>query len=105
MTTKTKKSKTMKFLEDLTGGPLTFGRMLAAIREGEGETQKTFAARLGIPVQHLCNIERGLKAVSPERALKFARILKHSEKQFIRLVLQEELNRIGVDLKVYVEAA
>jgi hypothetical protein len=35
MTTKKKKSKAMKFLEKLTGGPLIFADLFRSIREGE----------------------------------------------------------------------
>lgn len=72
MSTKTRKSDAMKFLEDLTGGTLIFGEMLAGIRLGEEETQKQFASKLRSPIQHLGNIEKALKVVSPERAVKFA---------------------------------
>ncbi|MBI2337121.1 MAG: helix-turn-helix transcriptional regulator [Deltaproteobacteria bacterium] len=106
MTTKIKKSQARDFLEKLTGGALTFGRRLTAIRLGEEESQIVFAKRLKISPQHLCNIEKGLKIVSPERAAKFAKILGYSEKQFVRLALQDQLNKQGLDhLAVNVQAA
>ena len=106
MVTKQKKSDAMKFLEKITGGPLTLGGALEAIRLCEEESQSVFAKRLKISVQHLCNIERGHKVVSPERAVRFAKILGYSEKQFVRLALQDILNRKGLKkYHVLIEAA
>ena len=98
----TKKSDTMKFLEGLTGGPLTLKELISSIRVGEEMTQKDFAQKLGISVQHLCNIEKGLKVVSPARAVKFAKILGYSEQQFLRLALQDEISRSGIQYEVSV---
>jgi len=92
----TKKSGTRKFLEKLTSGPLTIGRLLSSARKCEEETLAQFAKRIGVTVSHLSDIENGRKTVSPERAARFARALGLSEKQFIRVALQDELNRQGL---------
>ena len=94
----------MRFLERLTGGRLTLGRALEAIRLGEEESQVDFARRLGISKAHLCDIEKGRKTVSPERAARFARILGYGEKQFIRLGLQDHLSRAGLKFRVDIRA-
>lgn len=101
MTTK----RAQEFLEELTGGALTLGELLRSLRVNQGKTQKEFADKLGISVQHLCNIERGLKSVSIERAVKFAQIIRHSERQFIRLALQDEVSRAGQNYRVELKAA
>ncbi len=44
--------ETLAFLEKLTGGPLSFARMIRSIREGDEETLAAFAARLGVSRQH-----------------------------------------------------
>jgi len=99
-----KKSDAMKFLEGLVG-ELTFGGLIEAMRQAEEMSQVEFAAKLGISKQHLCDIEKGRKFVSPERAAKFARILGHSERSFVALALQDIVNQGGLKLKVNVEAA
>ena len=99
-----KKSDAMKFLEGLVG-ELTFGGLIEAMRQAEEMSQVEFAAKLGISKQHLCDIEKGRKFVSPERAAKFARILGHSERSFVALALQDIINQGGLKLKVNVEAA
>ena len=64
--------------------------------------QAAFAKKLGITVSHLSDIENGRKGVSPERAVKFARILGLSEKQLkipavtLRKIIQEYTREAGV---------
>ena len=98
-----KKSDAMKFLESLVG-ELTFGGMIEAMRQAEEMSQVEFAKKLGISKQHLCDIEKGRKFVSPERAARFAKILGHSEQSFVALALQDIVNQGGLKLKVSVEA-
>ena len=99
------KSNSMAFLEKLSGGPLTLAKLLLSIREGEEMTQAEFAETLGISKQHLSHIENGRKAVSPERASRWAKVLGYSESQFVRLALQDELHRAGLRYTVTVDAA
>ena len=99
MTTRSK-SEAVKFLEDITGGPLTLGNLLASIRLGDGKSQAEFSRQLGISKSHLCDIEKGRKRVSPERAVKFAHILGYSEKQFLRLALQDIVEDLELELTV-----
>jgi DNA-binding transcriptional regulator YiaG len=103
MSTK-RKSDAMKFLESLAG-QLTFGGLIEAMRQAEEMSQVEFAKKLGISKQHLCDIEKRRKFVSPERAAKFAKILGHSQQSFVALALQDIVNQGGLKLKVSVEAA
>src|SRR4051812_18306454 len=98
----TKKSRTRRFLEELTGGPVTLGKLIESIRLGEELSQAEFAKRLKISRSHLNDIEKGNKAVSPERAARFARALGHSEERFVELALQSLLDEAGIKLKVAV---
>ncbi len=98
-----KKSDAMKFLESLVG-ELTFGGLIEAMRQAEEMSQVKFAKKLGISKQHLCDIEKGRKFVSPERSARFAKILGHSEQSFVALALQDIVNQGGLKLKVSVEA-
>jgi transcriptional regulator with XRE-family HTH domain len=104
MTTK-KQSDTMRFLEETAGRPLSLGGLIESIREGEDASQVSFAKKLGISPSHLCDIEKGRKVVSPERAAKFARILKRSPEQFVKLALQGLLDEVGLKMKIDVKAA
>jgi antitoxin HigA-1 len=99
-----KKSDAMKFLDKLVG-ELTFGGLIEAMRQADEMSQVDFAKKLGISKQHLCDIEKRRKFVSPERAAKFAKILGQSEKSLVALALQDIVNQGGLKLKVSVEAA
>ena len=105
MSTK-KKSKSIKFLESITKESLSLANLLESIRLGEEETQANFAEKLGISRSHLCDIEKGRKSVSVARAAEFANILGYSQEQFVRLSLQDEVNKAGLELlKVKIEVA
>ena len=101
----TKKSSTRKFLEKLTGGPVTLGKLIEAIRLGEEVSQAEFAKRLKISRSHLNDIEKGNKACSPERAARFARALGHSEERFVELALQSLVDEAGLKLRVAINVA
>jgi transcriptional regulator with XRE-family HTH domain len=102
---KRSKSASVKTLEKITGGPLTLARLIRSIRMGEEMTLAEFAEQLSISRQHLCDIEKGRKVVSPERAAKFAFILGYSKEQFVRLALQALIDEADLHLKVQVKAA
>ena len=87
MNTNSRKSDALRFLEGVTGGPVTFGKLLEAIRQGEEKTQPEFAKRLRLSKSHLNDIEKGRKAVSPERAARFAKSLGYSQERFVALAL------------------
>ncbi|MFW2535190.1 helix-turn-helix transcriptional regulator [Legionella sp. 28fT52] len=100
----TKQSKvSMDFLESLAGQKFTLGSFLLAIRQGEEESQAEFAKTLGISRQNLCDIEHGRRFVSPKMAAEYAEKLGYSKKQFVRLCLQDLLDRDGLSLAVDVE--
>jgi transcriptional regulator with XRE-family HTH domain len=85
MNNRAKKSEAVKFLEKVSGGPLTLGRLIEAIRLGEQMTMKDFACRFKISDSHLNDFEKGRKHVSPERSLRFAKILDYSGEQFVEI--------------------
>ena len=92
-------------LERIMGGPLTFGRMLRSIRDGEEMTLEAFARKLRISRQHLCDIEQGRKGMSVERAAKWAKALGYPEVVFIQLALQTDLDAAGLKYNVEIKAA
>ncbi|MDX1838324.1 XRE family transcriptional regulator [Legionella taurinensis] len=102
----TKQSKdSMQYIESLVGQKLTLGSFLMSIRQGDGEIQAAFAKTLGISRQNLCDIEHGRRFVSPKMAAEYAEKLGYSKKQFVRLCLQDLLDREGLTLIVDVENA
>ena len=105
MSTKNEKNATLKFLEKKTRGPVTFGKLIEAIRLGEALTQPALAKQLGISKSHLNDIEKGRKSVSPERAAHFANLLGYSKERFITLSLQAMLDEAGLNFIVEVKAA
>ena len=94
--TASRQSSAMQFLENLTGGRLTIAEILKTLRECDEVSQKDFATQLGISKQNLCDIEKGRKAVTPSRAAMFAKKLGYPPTAFIRIALQEELDRAGI---------
>ena len=99
------RSDAMKFLDGIVGEPFTFGSMLRTIRECDEISQASMARRLGISRAHLCDIEKGRRAVNPDRAVKFACDLGYGETQFVRLALQDQIAKAGLRMNVKIEAA
>jgi len=97
----TRRSSARRFLEDVAED-LTLASYLVAIREGEGWSQAEMARQLGVSRSHLCDLEKGRKTLSPGRAAAFARVLGYSERQFVRLALQEIVDDAGLDFEVRV---
>ena len=100
-----RKSEAMKRLEKIARGPLTLGRAIESIRKGEELSQDECAKKLGISKSHVCDVEKGRKSVSPERAAKWARALGYPESVLVRLAIQSELDAAGLKYKVEIEAA
>lgn len=96
------KNDAQRTLERAAGGPLTFGRLIRAIREGEDLSLATLAGRLNVSRTHLSDIELGRRAVSVERAAAWARKLGYHAEQFVALALQAEVERAGLALDVHV---
>ncbi len=72
---------------------------------GQRPTQPQFAKKLGISKSHLNDIEKGRKALSPDRAARFAKILGYSQARLVKLALQDLVDRGGLRLHVDVRAA
>mgnify|MGYP003683693415 CR=1 FL=1 len=94
------KSKSTKALEKLSKEKITLGSFLWSIRKGEDMSMAEFARELGISRSHLNDIEKGNKAVSPQKAVEYAQTLGYSEQQFVRLALQDLLNRYEIPYSV-----
>jgi transcriptional regulator with XRE-family HTH domain len=92
--------KTLTEIEKMTGTKLTLGKLIWAIRQADEVSQVDFANKLGITKQHLCDIEHNRKSVSPKLAARYAKILGYSKEQFIRLALQDLVDREGLNVQV-----
>lgn len=97
--------KTISTLEKIANKKFTLSNLLWAIREGEELSQRNFAKLLGVSPQYLCDVEHGRKMVSPKMAAMFAKKLKRNPLKFIRLALQDEVNKLGLRVEVEVKAA
>jgi transcriptional regulator with XRE-family HTH domain len=104
MTTRATKSVTRQKLEALAGGPLTLGMLMRSIREGEEWSLADMGVKLGVTRAFVANIENG-KAVAPESAARYAKLLGYSEEQFVRLALQDQVARAGLDYEVQIAHA
>lgn len=105
MTIKKARSTTQNLLESISGKKLSLNNLLLAIREGEEMTQVEFAKLLGVSKQYLCDLEHDRRFVSPKAAEEFANKLGYSAQQFVRLCLQDLIEREGMHFIVDVKAA
>ena len=101
----TKKSSARRFLEKLRGGQLTFGQMISSISIADEISQVELARKMKISRAHLCDIERGRRTISIERATEFAKILGYSINQFVAVALEEQAREAGLNVKIYLKAA
>ena len=97
--------KTLKDIEKITGTKLTLGKLIWAIRQADEISQVAFAKKLAVTKQHLCDIEHNRKSVGPKLAAKYAKILGYSKEQFIRLALQDWVDREGLNVQVEITPA
>jgi transcriptional regulator with XRE-family HTH domain len=97
--------ETLGYLENLMGEKLTLGSFILAIRQGEELSQVGFAKMLGVSRQVLCDIEHGRRIISPKKAAEYADLLGYSKKQFVRLCLQDMIDRDHLGLIVEIENA
>jgi antitoxin HigA-1 len=98
----TTKSSAKEAVRKLTGH-ISFGDMLWALRLSEKLSQVEMAKKLEISKQDLCNIEKNRKLVSIERAISFAKSLKHPWKTFAVYAIQDQLYKAGVVCKVDID--
>jgi transcriptional regulator with XRE-family HTH domain len=100
MTTKRNKKSSEKWAAEF--GALVFGELLWAYRETEQLTQKELAEKLGITSQKLCDFEKGRRLPSLKQAAKFASTLGEDPATWVQVLLQEEVRKNQLKLKVSV---
>jgi len=67
------KSKARKYIEKLNDGPITFGQYVEAHRLCDDLSQTDLARRMRVSRAYLCDVEKGRRLVSVERAAGFAK--------------------------------
>ena len=84
-----------KFLEKIVG-KLTLAKVIRSTRQCDELSQQDFADKLGISKQHLCDVEKGRKVVSPARAWAWAKKLGYHPQQWAELALQDLVEKDGL---------
>ncbi len=95
------KTKAKNAIRKITGH-ISFGEMIQSYRMAQELSQVDMAETLKISKQDLCNIEKGRKLVSVERAMAFAKILKMPAKTFAKYALQDQLHKAGLEGEVII---
>ena len=99
------KSKTWYGIKDLEKRPgrLTFKDILKSTRLSMELSQKSFAKKIGISNANLCDIEKGRKGVSPQKAARLAKILGYSIDLWVQTSIQDQLSAAGLHYRVSLE--
>ena len=101
----TTKSEARKYLERLNKVPISFGQLLESHRICDEISQAELARKMEISRAHLCDIEKGRRLVSAERAAKFAKVLGYPVSSFVTAALEDQLRKAGLKMRVTVDAA
>ncbi|MCY4513433.1 MAG: helix-turn-helix transcriptional regulator [Bdellovibrionales bacterium] len=83
-------------------GPFTFSDLLLIQREDKGWTQTKMAGVLGLSKQKLCDFEKGRRLPSVKTVARWAKKMKQPQKVWVQVVLQDQLRRDKLTLKVSV---
>jgi DNA-binding XRE family transcriptional regulator len=97
------KNLTTRDIEKLYG-PLTFGNLMKAHREGDELTQVEMAKKIKLSKQALNDIENGRKIPSISRAVALAKKVGILPELAVELVLQDQLDREKLKMKVKVSS-
>jgi len=100
-----KKSETLKSLEKLMGGPLTFQDLLHATRMSEELSQTQLGQKVGVSRSKICDFEKGRRKPTLILAAKMAKALRSSEALFVSKLIEDQLRESKLKLKVKIEAA
>ena len=100
-----KLSDARKLLKKIRGHTLVFGELIQSLRKCDNLSQNDLAKKLKMSRAHLCDIEKGRRMISPERAAQFARVMGYSVEQFIALAIETQLRQAGFNFQVELIAA
>jgi transcriptional regulator with XRE-family HTH domain len=102
MSTEKSKSSGLERLEKRLG-KLSVGEFLHVWRTTEEMTLKEFGKLTGLSVANLCDIEKGRKGVSPEKAEQIAKGIGVPPALLVRLSIEESLRAAGLNYKVEIK--
>jgi transcriptional regulator with XRE-family HTH domain len=86
-------------------GKLSVGALLHTWRMSEEMSLKDFGKLIGMTVPNLCDIEKGRKGVSPEKAEQIAKAIGAPSALLVRLSIEEGLQSAGLKYKVEIKPA
>ena len=86
-------------------GHLTVGEFLNTWRTSEEMNLKDFGKLIKMSAANLCDIEKGRKGVSPEKAEQIAKIIGVPPALLVRLSIEESLQAAGLKYKVEIKPA
>ena len=86
-------------------GKLTVGEFLHAWRVSEDIRLADFGKLVGMSLANLCDIEKGRKGVSPEKAEQIAKAIGVPQELLICLSIEESLRAAGLNYRVQIKPA
>jgi len=98
-------TKSTRQLNKIRKKTLLFNELLHSLRIAEEMSQVELAALTGTTKSKICDFEKGRRTPTLEIAAKLAKALGHSEVLFITKLIQEQLKRANLNVKVIIEAA
>ena len=85
-------------------GRLTFAKVILSFRLCEEMTQVEMAKKLKISKQSLCDLEKGRRIPSFNRAARIAKVLGMSPQTFIQLAITDQLRKEKLNYKVEISS-
>jgi transcriptional regulator with XRE-family HTH domain len=89
-----------KYLQRFLGERMSLGMAIRTIRTNDNINQGLFAKKLHITQSYLSDVEHNRRQISPKKAAEFATLLGQSIKQFVRLSIQDSLEKSGLIYEV-----
>lgn len=88
------------FLKNEIGIELTFGDLLEVYRMRNNMSQQELANKLGYSKQVILDIENGKEIPSIDKASEIAKTLKQSQKMYVYHSIEDQVKRLGLDIKI-----
>ena len=104
MSTSKRKSFGLRDLEKRLG-KLSVGEFLNTWRTTEEMSLKEFGKMTGLSIANLCDIEKGRKGVSPEKAEQIAKAIGVPPALLVRLSIEDSLESAGLKYTVEIKPA
>lgn len=81
-------------------GEVTFADLLLTFRQSQGLSQAELANMLDISRQNVCDLEKGRRIPSPERAAKIAKQQKEMVQYYVQIALQDAVRKAKLNYSV-----